>query len=68
FQSIGNGGSILGAITGNRTDPQSIAQQNLGAQFQAVFQTLRSSGISPQEAGSKAMLAVMNPEAGKTIL
>lgn len=68
LQSIGNGGSILGAITGNRTDPQSIAQQNLGAQYQAVRQTLQSSGMSPQEASSKAMLAVMNTEAGKTIL
>lgn len=68
FQSIGNGGSLIGAITGNRTDPQSQAQQNLGAQYKAVMQTLIDGGTSPREAQSKAMLAVMNPEAGKTIL
>lgn len=68
LQSLGHGGSIIGALTGNRTDPQSIAQQNLTGQYQAVRQTLLQSGLSPQEANSKAMLAVMNPEAGKTIL
>jgi len=68
LQSLGHGGSIIGALTGNRTDPQSIAQQNLAGQYQAVRQTLLQSGLSPQEANSKAMLAVMNPEAGKTIL
>jgi len=68
LQSLGHGGSIIGALTGNRTDPQSVAQQNLTGQYQAVRQTLLQSGLSPQEANSKAMLAVMNPEAGKTIL
>jgi hypothetical protein len=68
FQSIGNGGSILGALSGNLNDPQSVAKQNLSAQFQAVRQTLIQSGLPPQEAQSRAMLAVMNPEAGKTIL
>jgi hypothetical protein len=68
LQSIGNGGSLLGALTGNYTDPQSLAQQNMKAQYYALRQTLQQSGMSPQEAASKAMLAVINPEAGKTIL
>ncbi len=59
LQSIGNGGSIIGALTGKQTDPQSISQQNLKAQYEALVPL-----VGPQ----KAMLAVMNPEAGKTIL
>jgi hypothetical protein len=59
LQSIGNGGSIIGALTGNRTDPQSYAQQSLSAQYRALVPI-----VGPQ----KAMLAVLNPEAGKTIL
>jgi len=38
----------------------------LSAQYKAVQQTLIDGGMSPREAASKAMLAVMNPEAGKT--
>jgi hypothetical protein len=60
-------GAILGGL-GGAMGMQSPSQQNLNAQYQAVRQTLQSSGMSPQEASSKAMLAVMNPEAGKTIL
>lgn len=60
-------GAILGGL-GSAMGMQSPAQQNLNAQYQAVRQTLQGSGMSPQEAASKAMLAVMNPEAGKTIL
>jgi hypothetical protein len=60
-------GAILGGL-GGAMGMQSPAQQNLNAQYQAVRQTLQTSGMSPQEAASKAMLAVMNPEAGKTIL
>jgi hypothetical protein len=61
-----NPDGLIARLTGN--DSRSIAQQNMNAQYQAVRQTLQSSGMSPQEASSKAMLAVMNPEAGKTIL
>jgi len=57
---------IIARLTGN--DPRSLAQQNLSAQYKAVQQTLIDGGMSPREAASKAMLAVMNPEAGKTIL
>lgn len=52
-------GGINGLMTGNRTDPQGMAQQNLKAQYDALLPTL-----GPQ----KAMLAVMNPEAGKILL
>lgn len=52
-------GGIGGLISGNRTDKAGMAQQNLKAQYDALVPTL-----GPQ----KAMLAVMNPEAGKTLL
>lgn len=60
-------GAILGGI-GGAMGMQSPAQQNLNAQYQALRQTFQGSGMSPQEASSKAMLAVMNPEAGKTLI
>jgi hypothetical protein len=44
-------------LTGN--DSRSIAQQNLKAQYEALV---------PLVGQQKAMLAVLNPEAGKTIL
>jgi hypothetical protein len=59
-----NGGSLIGSMFQSGT-PQ---QQNLTAQYHAIRQTLESNGESPQAASSKAMLAVMNPEAGKTII
>lgn len=63
LQSFLNGGglisSIRGAANGQRTDPAGMAQQNLKAQYDALVPV-----VGPQ----KAMLAVMNPEAGKTIL
>lgn len=52
-------GGLSGLVSGSRTDPQGMAQQNLRAQYEALVPTL-----GPQ----KAMLAVMNPEAGKTLL
>jgi hypothetical protein len=67
LQSIGNGGSLIGALTGNRTDPQSVSQKNLTAQFQALHQALMQSGMPPQQAYSKAMIAVLNPKAGEAI-
>ncbi|MHC2867989.1 hypothetical protein ACVIYH_009122 [Bradyrhizobium diazoefficiens] len=57
---------LIARMTGN--DSQSIAQQNLKAQYDATRQLLQQNGLSPQEASSRAMMAVMNPEAGKTIL
>jgi hypothetical protein len=52
-------GGISGLVTGQRTDAQGMAQQNLKAQYDSLVPLL-----GPQ----KAMLAVMNPEAGKTLL
>lgn len=53
-------GGVSGLLTGQRTDPQGMQQQNLRAQYQAFV----GAGLSPQN----AMLAVMNPEAGKTLI
>jgi hypothetical protein len=58
FGRIGSPDGLIARLTGN--DSRSIAQQNLKAQYDALV----GAGLSPQ----KAMLAVMNPEAGKTIL
>jgi hypothetical protein len=54
---IGNPDGLIARLTGN--DSRSVAQQNLKAQYEALVPI-----VGPQ----KAMLAVMNPEAGKTIL
>jgi hypothetical protein len=54
---IFNPNGLVARLTGN--DARSQAQQNLTAQFQALV---------PLVGRQKAMLAVMNPEAGKTIL
>jgi hypothetical protein len=54
---IGNPDGLIARLTGN--DSRSIAQQNLKAQYEALV---------PVVGHQKAMLAVMNPEAGKTIL
>jgi hypothetical protein len=53
-------GGISGLVSGNRTDAQGMQQQNLKAQYDAFI----GAGLTPQ----KAMLAVMNPEAGKTLI
>jgi hypothetical protein len=55
--SSANPDGLIARLTGN--DSRSIAQQNLKAQYDALVPL-----VGPQ----KAMLAVMNPEAGKTIL
>jgi hypothetical protein len=54
---IFNPNGLIAKLTGN--DTRSIAQQNLKAQYDALVPI-----VGPQ----KAMLAIMNPEAGKTIL
>lgn len=67
FGAGGKSGGLIGALTGGisgfasgqSSDPRVIAQQNLKAQYDALLPL-----VGPQ----KAMLAVMNPEAGKTIL
>ena len=52
-----NPDGLVARLTGN--DSRSIAQQNLKAQYDALV---------PLVGQQKAMLAVLNPEAGKTIL
>lgn len=59
LQSIGNGGGLISALTGNYNDPVSIQRANLKTQFDALVPM-----VGPQ----KAMLAVMNPEIGKLIV
>jgi hypothetical protein len=68
LQSVLRGGGIFSAMNGTYNDPKSIAQQNLKSQYDAIRQTLITNGEAPSAASSKAMLAVMNPEAGKTII
>jgi len=53
-------GGVTGGMTGQRTDPVGLQQQNLLAQRQAFI----DAGMSPQN----ATLAVLNPEAGKTLI
>lgn len=52
-------GAISGLGTGQRTDPQGMQLQNMKAQYESLVPML-----GPQ----KAMLTVMNPEAGKILL
>lgn len=65
-------GMLMGGIAGAGgmldPNPRDVQNQNLRAQFSAIQQTLIDNGDSPQKAASKAMIAVMNPEAAKTIL
>lgn len=72
YENFRNGGGLIGSIiagiTGQRNDPTGIAQQNLGAQYQALRQTLQQQGLSPRDAASRAMLTLMNPAAAKATL
>jgi hypothetical protein len=60
-------GALVGGI-GSAFGMQDPAQQNLQAQYHSIRQGLIANGENPQAASSKAMVAVMNPEAAKTIL
>jgi hypothetical protein len=60
FQSIGNGGSIIGALTGNHTDPVSQNRQTQNLTLQALVQK----GIDPVT----AQAAIGNPELLKTLI
>lgn len=64
LERLQNGGSLIGSLFQSST-PQ---QQNLTAQYSALRQALLANGENPQAAASKAMVAVMNPEAAKTII
>lgn len=54
------GGAIAGGMGMGQGSPQDVTKQNQKAQYDA----LTGSGLSPQE----AMLAILNPEAGKVII
>jgi hypothetical protein len=60
-------GALVGGI-GSAFGMQDPAQQNLAAQHSAIYKTLVANGDAPQIAFNKAMIAVQNPEAAKTIL
>lgn len=55
FQSIGNGGSLLGALTGNYTDPLTTQRQ---AQ-RAIYNSALQAGLDQ----NKALLVATNPKA-----
>jgi hypothetical protein len=55
FQSIGNGGSIIGALTGNHTDPVTDQRKSQRAIYDAALQ----SGLDK----NKAFLVATNPKA-----
>ncbi|MCC8954104.1 hypothetical protein H8B02_11720 [Bradyrhizobium sp. Pear77] len=60
LHSIAQGGSIYGAVTGTPDDAKSVQQRLLLQQAQALV----NAGMSPQQ----AQAAVLNPEAGKTLI
>ncbi|WP_340672570.1 hypothetical protein [Bradyrhizobium ottawaense] len=60
LQSLGNGGSIIGALTGNFTDPVTKTNQALNVTQQALV----ARGVDPQV----AQAAALNPELMKTLV
>lgn len=60
LQSLGNGGSIIGALTGNYTDPVTRGNQALNMTQQALV----ARGVDPQV----AQAAAVNPELMKTLV
>ena len=63
LERLNAGGGLIGSMLGDTTQ-----QKNLAAQYHAIRQVLITNGENPQAAASKAMVAVMNPEAAKTII
>jgi hypothetical protein len=71
LRGFANNGGPLGALVGgigSAFGMQDPAQQNLAAQHSAIYKALVANGDAPQIAFNKAMIAVQNPEAAKTIL
>ncbi|MBM7483309.1 hypothetical protein ACVWWI_003375 [Bradyrhizobium sp. USDA 3686] len=60
LQSLGNGGSIIGALTGNYTDPVTKGNQALNMTQRALV----ARGVDPQV----AQAAALNPELMKTLV
>jgi len=63
---FGLGGVNLPAAAAPQDVPAS--GPNLDVQYQAIRQALIANGEKPESAASKAMLAILNPEAAKTML
>lgn len=60
LQSIGNGGSIIGALTGNHTDPMAVNRRN---QTQ-LFEAYKQAGLSP----AQAYIAALQPQLAQSML
>jgi hypothetical protein len=60
LESVAHGGSLLGVLRGQPTDPHSVQQRQLQQQYAALV----GAGLSPQ----MATAAVLNPEFAKTII
>jgi hypothetical protein len=60
---LNNGGGLISSLFGDTGQ-----QQNLAAQHGAIYKALLANGDTPQAAFNKAMVAVTNPDAAKTIL
>jgi hypothetical protein len=67
-QSFGHGGGLIGGtaalLTGQRHDPWQTAQDQQQAQLQKKYAALVNAGVPQQQ----AMLAMLDPEAEKTII
>jgi hypothetical protein len=60
LEGVAHGGSLLGVLRGQPTDPHSVQQRQLQQQYAALV----GAGLSPQ----MATAAVLNPEFAKTII
>lgn len=60
-------GMLMGTI-GGAAGMENPEKQNLRAQHQELTRLLIGAGKSPQDASSLAMLSLLNPEAGKTLI
>lgn len=60
LQSLGNGGSVIGALTGNYTDPRAIAQQDQ----RTAVEAFKAAGLTP----SQATLAALYPKLAENML
>jgi hypothetical protein len=63
LQSVGNGGSIIGAMTGNRTDPAFLTEKKQQVSQQAIYDAVRQ---QPGMTKEKAFLIATNPKAFET--
>lgn len=64
LQSVGNGGSVIGAFTGNQTDPASILQRQTAQTQNVTAQALRAKGVDEQTIAG----AIASPELFKALI